>query len=362
MQDKADRYASIKYTLAIAEILYTLLLLLALQLSGMNTALKLAVISITPNEFVRVALYCGTIFALYGILSFGLDLYRSFVVEHHFGLSKEKLSSWVSDYLKSAALGLFVFILLMECFYYFALNYPRSWWWMSALFWTFLTVVIARIFPVVVIPLFFKYKRIADESLRKSVFELAEKMRVKILDVFEIDYSKKSLKANAAFVGMGRSRRVLLTDTLVGGGFTNKEIETVLAHEFAHYRMKHLSKMVLISAAGIFAMFYIFSIMDRGVLKADNISNLGSWLFLFMLFQIVLTPFVNVIHRKMEANADRVALETVRDKAAFISMMEKLSERNLAQRRPPVWAKVFFYDHPPISERIESAQNYTASV
>ena len=88
-------------------------------------------------------------------------------------------------------------------------------------------------------------------------------MHVKILDVFEIDFSKKSLKANAAFVGMGRSKRVLLTDTLLKGSFQQKEIEMILAHEFAHYRFRHLLKMVMISALMIFVTFYIFFRLDK---------------------------------------------------------------------------------------------------
>jgi len=257
MQDKADRYANIKYTLAIADILYTLLLLLALQLSGMNVVLKFAVSSIASSLVIQVALYAVAIFILYSLLTFGLDLYRSFVVEHYFGLSKQNLSSWILDYLKGNALGLLFFVILIESFFFFIRNYPQYWWWLSAILWIFLTIVVARIFPVIIVPLFFKYKKIADEGLRRSIFDLAEKMRVKILDVFEIDYSKKSLKANAAFVGMGSSRRVLLTDTLLGGKFEHKEIEMILAHEFAHYRFRHLLKMVLTGAAAIFVTFYI---------------------------------------------------------------------------------------------------------
>jgi STE24 endopeptidase len=355
-EDRADRYANIKYALAIADIVYTLLLLALLQLSRVNIALKVLAYVITPIAAVRVALYSAIVFILYSILTFGLDLYRSFVVERYFGLSRQKLSSWVLDYLKGGALNLLMFVVLMESFFFFVRNYPLSWWWMSAALWIFLTVVVARIFPVIVIPLFFKYKKISDEGLRASIFELAKKMRVKILDVFEIDYSKKSLKANAAFVGMGSSRRVLLTDTLLGGKFQNKEIEMILAHEFAHYRYRHLLKMVLMSAAAIILTFYIFFMLDQAGLKAYDLGNLGSWLFLFMLFQIISAPLVNMIHRKMEANADEAAIRTVGDREAFISMMNKLADQNLAQRKPPLWAKIFFYDHPPIQERIDFAK------
>ena len=356
MEDKAKAYARIKYRLAIIDILYTLLLLVVLQASGINLLLRASISAFTSSEIMVIALYSAILFISYGILTFGIDMYRSFVVEHKFNLSNQKISAWFLDYIKGNVLSLLVFIVLIECFFFFIRNYPDSWWWMSAIFWIFLTIVIARIFPVVVIPLFFKYKRIDNEALRNAILALAERMHVKILDVFEIDFSKKSLKANAAFVGMGRSKRVLLTDTLLKGSFQQKEIEMILAHEFAHYRFRHLLKMVMISALMIFVTFYIFFRLDKYGLNARDITNLGTWILLFMLFQTMLTPFINWIQRIMEKNADAAAIKTIRDKGSFISMMEKLAEQNLAEKSPPLWAKIFFYDHPPIEERIEFAK------
>jgi STE24 endopeptidase len=361
MEDKARAYARIKYRLAIIDIVYTLFLLLILQVSGINLLLKSYFSTISYSKIIHVALYSATLFISYGVLSFGIDLYRSFVIEHKFNLSNQKLPAWFLDYIKGNALSLLVFIVLIECFFFFIRNYPASWWWMSAIFWMFLTIVIARIFPIVVIPLFFKYKRIENEGLRNAILALAEKMHIKILDVFEIDFSKKSLKCNAAFVGMGRSKRVLLTDTLLKGAFQQKEIEMILAHEFAHYRFRHLIKMVIISSLMIFITFYIFFRLDKYGLNARDIANLGSWILLFMLFQIIVTPFINWMHRIMERNADGAAIKMIRDKDVFISMMEKLAEQNLAERKPPLWAKIFFYDHPPIEERIEFARKMERS-
>ena len=304
MEDKAKAYARIKYRLAIIDILYTLLLLVVLQASGINLLLRASISAFTSSEIMVIALYSAILFISYGILTFGIDMYRSFVVEHKFNLSNQKLSAWFLDYIKGNLLSLLVFIILIECFFFFIRNYPHSWWCMSAIFWIFLTIVIARIFPIVVIPLFFKYKKIENEDLRNAILALAGKMHVRILDVFQIDFSKKSLKANAAFVGMGRSKRVLLTDTLLNGKFQQKEIEMILAHEFAHYRFKHLLKMVMMSALTIFVTFYIFFRLDKYGLAARDIANLGSWILLFMLFQIVLTPFINWMHRIMERNAD----------------------------------------------------------
>lgn len=358
MEDKARKYARIRYQLAIIEMVYTLFLLLILQMSGINVSLKTFCSNLAQPEAFRVAVYSAALFTGYCILTFHIDFYRSFLLERKFGLSRQNIASWLLDYIKGNILGFMVFVILMECFFFFVRNFPHSWWWMSAAFWIFLTVVIARIFPVIVIPLFFKYKKIEDNGLRQAILALADKMKVKILDVFQIDYSKKTVKANAAFVGIGRSKRVLLTDTLLSGKFQQKEIEMILAHEFAHYRLKHILKMVAMSAFAISVIFYIFFQLDKHGIAAADIANLGTWLFLFMLFEILTKPFVNWMHRNMERNADRAAIETVSDPGAFISMMEKLSEQNLSEKKPPLLAKIFFYDHPPIEERIELARRY----
>jgi len=353
MENRAKEYAGIKYRLALIDMVYTLVLLIVLQMSGLAARLESALLGLSGNQFILTALYSAIIFLIYMILNFTLDFYRSFVVEHRFGLTKQKYSYWLSDHLKSNALGLTVFVILVESFLFFARSYPQSWWWMSALFWIFLSVIIAKIFPVIVIPIFFKYKKLENEDLRQRIMSLAKVMRVRILDVFEIDFSKKSLKANAAFVGMGKSRRVLLTDTLLNGKFLPEEIEMILAHEFAHYRFKHLIKMVIMNSAVIFLTFYIFFQLDNRGLQARDISNLGAWLFLFMVLQLLVTPLTNWISRIMEHNADVAAIQVIGKRGSFVSMMEKLGEQNLADRRPPLWAKIFFYDHPPIDERIE---------
>jgi STE24 endopeptidase len=357
MEDKAGKYARIRYRLALIDIVYTLLLLILLQTSGLAPCLKRSVFILSDNQFIAAALYALIIFLLYSALNFPLDFYRSFVVEHEFRLSNQRFHLWFLDYIKAAALSLAVFIILIETFFFFIIKYPSSWWWMSAVFWIFLTVVVARIFPVLVVPLFYKYKRIENDELRSRIMELAKRMRVSVLDVFEINFSRKSLKANAAFVGIGRTKRVLLTDTLLGANFLPDEIGLILAHEFAHYRFRHLMKMVAVNSCVILLSFYIFFQLNKAGLDIKDIASLGTWIFLFMLFQICLAPFLNMISRAMEKNADLEAIRVSGRKDSFISMISKLGEQNLAERKPPLWAKILFYDHPPIGERIAYAKN-----
>lgn len=357
---KVKRYTRIKYTVAIVDMALMLVMLALFQLSGAAAWLRDLLSSGVSAQGALIFLYLLVIFFFYSFLEFPLTVYRSYIVEHQFGLSKEKFGSWFLDLLKAEALSFILFAVLIEVFYIFLRNFAVGWWWMSAAFWIFVSVVIARIFPVVVIPLFFKYKPIGDEGLKKRILDLSSKMGVKVLDLYEIDFSKKSTKANAGLVGLGKSKRVIFTDTLLGE-YSPDEIEVVMAHEFAHYKLRHLMKLVALSASLTVLIFYLFSligpaIFGRSNLLISDIAGIGIWLFLFMVFQIALTPLVNAISRKMEKNADLMALEYTKNSAAFVSMMEKLTEQNMSESRPGLLAKIFFYDHPPAEERIALAK------
>jgi len=214
----------------------------------------------------------------------------------------------------------------------------------------------------VIIPLFFKYKKLSDDTLRERILRLADKMKVRILDVFEIDFSKKTQKANAAFVGFGRTKRVILADTL-RDKYSPDEIEVILAHEFAHYRLKHLLKLILVnSLATLLTFYFIFKTSNYflalfGLSSLLDIAALPVIFLYWIVFGIVMQPLNNYISRRLERNADALALEATGLKGAFISTMNKLSEQNLADRKPYPLIKFFFFDHPPIDERIAMAKS-----
>ena len=229
MDDRIKRYSRIKYTLAIVGFAYLLFILVLFQLSGLAVRLRSGLFYLFANQFLLILFYGLAIFCLYFILNFPFELYRSYTVEHHFGLSNEKFSQWLKDQIKEFFVGFSIFIILIESFFYFLRQYPDRWWWFCSLFWIFFSLILARIFPVLIIPLFFKYKRITDENLRQRILNLASRIGIRILDVYEINFSKKTTKANAALVGLGKSKRVVLTDTLQGK-FSPEEIEVILAH------------------------------------------------------------------------------------------------------------------------------------
>jgi len=361
--DRAKRYSHIKYAMTIIEIIYLLVLILLFESLGWSKGLVLLLSSKISLNFLVFPAYLLIITVLYYILNLPLNIYRSFILEHKFGLTKQKITDWLGDQAKGFILSYILTAALFGVFYFILKNSPLFWWLITALVWLFFSIVIARILPVLIIPIFFKYKPLTDNSLKDRIIALAKRMQVKIMDVFEIDFSKKTLKGNAAFVGWGKTRRVILADPLKDK-YTNDEIEVILAHEFAHYKLKHLIKLILINALSTIFMFYLIFKTSSFVLQFFNLSNLEDLaafpiIVMYMtLLGLITQPLENFLSRRFEKDADRHALMVTGAKEAFISMMNKLSDQNLSDRKPHPLIKFFFFDHPPTDERIELAKSY----
>lgn len=360
---KAKKYSLAKYSLSILDTAYLIALLLIFAGFGFSKNLVDLLHKINPNKYFLVPSYILIASIFYYLLSFPITFYRSYTLEHKFSLSNQKLSNWLADQVRAGVISYIIGFILISAFYYILKRFENSWWLVISLFWIFFSLVLAKLTPIVIIPLFFKYKKLSDEALRQRILGLAEKMKVKILDCFEIDFSKKTLKANAAFVGVGSTRRVILADTLKDK-YTHDEIEVILAHEFAHYKLKHLLKLIAINSCVTVMCFYLIfkssalALRFFGFSSLHDVAALPVILIYFVLFGIIMQPIECFISRRLEKNADKVALKITGLKEAFISMMEKLSAQNLADKSPHPIIKFFFFDHPPIDERIKLAESY----
>ncbi|MCX5669228.1 MAG: M48 family metallopeptidase, partial [Candidatus Omnitrophica bacterium] len=344
------------------DTVYSIALLLIFLGSGLSLFLEDFLKSFGWPNYLLIGVYLLVILFLYYLLNFPLNFYTSFTLEHKFNLSKQRTGAWVADQLKSGVLAYILSLILILSFYWI-LGRFNQWWLVISIFWIVFSVVLAKLAPVLIIPLFFKYKKLEDEVLRQKIFNLAVKMQIKLMEVSEIDLSKKTLKGNAAFTGMGKTKRVLLADTLKDK-YTHDEVEVILAHEFAHYRLKHIIKLIALNSLVTLGLFYLIfktSVYSLGIFKLNSLKHLSSLplVFLyFILFGIIMQPLEAYFSRRFEKEADLLALKVTGAKAAFISLMEKLAEQNLADRNPHPIIKFLFFTHPPINERIKIAKSY----
>ncbi len=363
LENRAKAYCRQKYLLRFLDIIITLSFLLAIQLAGLSTYLKNIFLSLNNNFYVSLGAYLLCLNLIYYLISFPLDFYNGFVLEHKFSLSNLTLKAFLKDEFKKVFLGFLIFSAVIELLYAIPKHFTAYWWLTCAVLWVGLGILFAKVFPVLIIPIFYKYKPLRSDSLKNKILEMAKRMGVKVLNACEIELSKKTKKSNAAIVGFGKTKRIILADNLVSE-FTPAEVEVVVAHEIAHHKFKHLWKLVLFSAISATLFFYILSRILGNlatILGAEGPFDISIfpaiWLF-FIVYEIVMMSVYNAISRRMEYSADLAALKATNKKEAFISLMERLAEKNLSEKSPNRFIELVFYDHPPIAKRIDLAKRF----
>lgn len=247
--------------------------------------------------------------------------------------------------------------------FYYLLNLFNDLWWLPfGIVLFIISVFLARILPIIILPIFYKVTPLENDELKNKILELSKDAGLSVENIYKFNMSKNTKKANAAFTGLGKSKRILLGDTLLEN-YTNDEIETVIAHELGHYKRKHIIKNIFIGAVTSFAMFFLISKFYSLSLPYFGFNSLttiaalpllGLWA---TLISLIITPISNSISRKFEYEADRYSVEATNKKDAFICTLEKLTDQNLGDREPHPIVEWFFYSHPSIKKRFEALKN-----
>jgi STE24 endopeptidase len=315
------------------------------------------------NDAVMVMLVTIAVMLILAIVELPFAYYHGHLLEHRYGLSTQSAAHWWSDQAKGMLLGLALAVPGTAVVYYTLRAWPDGWWWISAAVFALATVGLAQLAPVVLLPIFYKFKPLDRPALAERLMKLASRARTNVNGVFEWVLSSHTRKANAALAGLGRTRRILLSDTLLAD-YSEDEIEVILAHELAHHVHRDLWRGIAVQTLALFAGFYLAGVVLaaladplalRGTSDPAGLPLLlllgGAWTFLLL-------PVVNAMSRAQERAADRYALQTTRNVDAFVTAMKRLSQQNLAEEYPSQLVRWLFYSHPPIRERIEAARAF----
>jgi STE24 endopeptidase len=234
-QAQARRYARLRRRLIPVSLGLGLAWLLAWLFSGAAVALRQALSDLTGSRALVVTLFSGVLGGGYALLDLPLSYYGGFVLPHRFGLSTQSLGDWIVDQLKGALVGGTLGLLMVQGLYLALTAWPNAWWLPLGIVYLFFSVALSALAPVLIVPLFFKFTPLEEEHqpLVDRLTALAEQAGTRVRGVYRIDMSRRTRAANAGLMGMGRSRRIVLGDTLLAE-FTSDEIETILAHELAH--------------------------------------------------------------------------------------------------------------------------------
>jgi STE24 endopeptidase len=306
-----------------------------------------------------------TIALLQALITLPFSFALGYVLEHRYALSNQSLGRWAWERIKGALvsglLGVGVIVALYLCMERFG----NSWWLALGVFLTLVNVLLARLAPVLLIPMFYKVTPLADESLRKRIVALCTGTGFRFEGIYSFNLSKNTRKANAAFTGIGKAKRILLGDTLLQN-FTGEEIETIIAHELGHYLRRHILTGMLVGTVitfvGLFvaAHLYSWSLTQAGFSGLTDLRALPLLAIWVSLFAVAVMPWGNMLSRKHEREADAYAVKATANAAAFASALRKLASLNLADPEPHPLIEFLFYSHPSIHRRLQAVEGGTA--
>jgi len=367
-EDKAARYQRLKRRASMMSLAWSAGFLAVLLSSGGSQVLRdlaaraASAIAAPPwlQPLVIVPIYVVFLGALHEVGSLPIDFYRGFVLERRYGLATEQPRHWAYDHAKAALLGL-AFGMAGATIVYAALAHLGAWWWVAAaVAFTLVAFSLTMLGPVVLLPLFHRYRPLEREPLRARLMDLAARGGIPAVNAYEWRLSDRTRTANAALAGLGATKRILVSDTLLSQ-YADDEIEVILAHELAHHVHRDIWKGMAWETALAFGGFFVADRMlglaapVLGLCGVADVAGLPVLLLGAMALSLGVLPVANVLSRRHEREADRFALDLTKNPAAFISAMRRLAAQNLAEERPSRLTRWFFCSHPPIEHRIAMA-------
>ncbi|HBO45141.1 MAG TPA: hypothetical protein DD670_14680 [Planctomycetaceae bacterium] len=313
---------------------------------------------------LRLLAMLAIVIGLHVLVSFPISFYSGHVLEHRFGLSNQTFSAWLWRYVKRNLLALALSLLLFTGLFWVIWTTGPYWWLVAAGAFFLVSVILGRIMPVLIMPLFYKIEKLDHPALMERLAGLTEGTGLSIEGVYRLDLSEETTKANAMLAGLGRTRRVLLGDTLLRQCSLD-EIVVIFAHEIGHHVFHHIRKLILLgivySAAGFWICDRLIALWVAPGGESLDYAQMPVYtapliMWILALFTNLVEPIQNTISRRYERQCDRYALEQTGLRAAYVGAFQKLARLNKDDPCPHWLETVLFHSHPPIGERLAMAE------
>jgi STE24 endopeptidase len=316
----------------------------------------------------QVLVYFLILLLGYEIIIAPIAYYSGFVLPHRYGLSTMTLKNWLGDLFKGLVLGLVLEVLVIELVYALLASQPQTWWLWVALALLFFSVVMANLAPVLILPLFYKFTPLPEGDLTKRLLALAERAHTRVRGVFTMQLSSKTTAANAALMGLGNTRRIVLGDTMLDR-YTPDEIEVVLAHELGHHVHRDIWKLIISQSILTLGGLYLVNVVLHWAVETRQIylsladaATIPLLLALIGAFGLIVMPLSNGYSRAIEYQADEYALQSTKKVEPFKSAMTRLANQNLADVEPSPIIEFLFHDHPSIRKRLKHADEFATKM
>jgi len=362
-REQARAYQSTKLRITLITLAINLVVPLVFLFSGGSEGLRDFSEGINSSQWVVVAIYLVVAGAGLQLLELPFEIFSSFVVEKRYELLKNSFTGWLWDWVKGTLVQAVLLTALISVIYWLLRSQPDTWWLWGAISTTVLLLILMALVPIVLMPLFYKFEPIPEGELKDRLFALADRIGTHVQGIYIWHLGEKTSKSNAAVTGWGRTRRIIISDTLIESS-TPQEIEVVMAHELGHHVKKDVWKMMVVQTVLVFISFFVIdlaldtwidSLELRGV---SDIAGLPLVITVSVVVSLIALPIANWLSRKVETAADNYALNLTGMKDEFISAMEKLGDNNMSDREPNKVVEFVFHSHPSIQRRIDFAANW----
>lgn len=359
---RMNRYTLDKTNFSFVETIVGKAIFLVIILSGLLPWLAEVLKDI---HFVLAGLIFFAIPGLIGaIADLPFDYYHIFVIEEKYGFNTRTLKTWLSDLLKSVLMTVILGTVLLSLLLMMVKYAGSSWWvWAWLIFLSF-QILMAVIYPTVIAPIFNKFVPLEDNELSDKIQNLAENEGLTIKGVFQMDATKRSRHTNAYLSGLGKTKRIVLFDTLMDA-HEDDEILAVLAHEMGHLKRNHIRKQLAILGLSSIGLFYLASEMItwKAMYGAFGFSIMPAYAGLFLVAVLwepvgfFLSPVAMAISRRFEREADRHAFKVMKAAEPLVMALKKMARDNLSNLRPHPLYVWFNHSHPPLLERIKTLED-----
>jgi len=369
---KSQQYEKQKQRFSFVVGTLTFILMLLMLIFGGFAMMDAWARELTSNPVLLALLYFGVLGFASMILSLPFDIYHTFILEEKFGFNKTTPKTFILDKIKGLLLGAIIGGGLLALIVFIYQSTGNAFWMILWAVIAFFMIFMTMFYSNLIVPLFNKQKPLDAGPLRDAIEKFAIKVGFKLKNIYVIDGSKRSKKANAYFTGLGMKKRIVLYDTLLAD-HTTEELVAILAHEIGHYKKKHITVGIILSLLQTGLMFFILSLFIRqnspvsqalcqalsgfSGLEVRQSFHLGIMAFgmLYSPLSLVLGLLFNMLSRKNEYAADRYA-GTNYDPAFLQEALKKLSVNNLSNLRPhPVYV-FFYYSHPTLLQRLKGLE------
>ncbi len=359
---KINRYTVHKINFSHVETIVGKIVFLFIILSGL---LPWLAEGLKDVHFVLAGLLFFAIPGLIGaVVDLPFDYYHIFVIEEEYGFNTRTLKIWLLDLLKSLLITVIIGTALLSLLLIMVKYAGSSWWiWAWFIFFSF-QILMAVIYPTVIAPIFNKFTPLEQDELSEKITHLVENEGFTLKGVFQMDAAKRSRHTNAYLSGLGKSKRIVLFDTLMKA-HEDDEILAVLAHEMGHLKKHHIKKQLFIMGLSSVVLFYLASQMMtwQSMYQSFGFSSMPAYAGLFLVMVLweplgfFLSPVAMAISRRFEREADRHAFKVMKVAEPLILALKKMARDNLSNLRPHPLYVWFNYSHPPLLERIKSLQS-----